>query len=48
MFSFLFFLQRSRKREHIIIKWMMKITHINKDMSIDFADWIQDGMVLKQ
>lgn len=37
---------RSLKREHIIIKWMLRITHLNKDMSIDFADWIQDGTVL--
>jgi len=34
------------KREHIIIKWMMRITHLNKDMEVDFADWVQDGTVL--
>jgi hypothetical protein len=42
------FLQRSLKREHVIIKWILKVTHKNKDMSIDFADWIKDGRVLSQ
>ena len=34
------------KREHLIIKWMLRITHKDKDGSIDFADWIQDGQIL--
>ena len=38
--------QRSLKREHLIIKWILRITHLDKDMSIDFADWIRDGTVL--
>jgi len=40
--------RRSLKREHLIIKWILRITHLNKDMSIDFADWVQDGTVLSQ
>jgi len=40
--------RRSLKREHLIIKWILRITHLDKDMSIDFADWIQDGVVLTQ
>jgi len=38
--------RRSLKREHLIIKWILRITHLDKDMSIDFADWIRDGTVL--
>ena len=45
---FAFFFQRSLKREHLIIKWILRITHLDKDMSIDFADWVQDGTVLSQ
>lgn len=40
--------RRSLKREHLIIKWILRITHLDKDMSIDFADWVQDGTVLSQ
>jgi len=40
--------RRSLKREHLIIKWILRVTHINKDGSIDFADWIQDGGVLSK
>jgi len=40
--------RRSLKREHLIIKWILRITHLDKDMSIDFADWVQDGAVLSQ
>lgn len=38
--------KRSLKREHIIIKWMLRVTHLNKNLQIDFADWILDGTVL--
>merc|ERR1711976_867000 len=38
--------KRSLKREHLIIKWMLRITHKDKAGSIDFADWIQDGQIL--
>jgi len=38
--------KRSLKREHLIIKWILRIIHKDKDGSIDFADWIQDGQVL--
>merc|ERR1712062_600780 len=38
--------KRSLKREHLIIKWILRIIHKEKDGSIDFADWIQDGQVL--
>ena len=44
----IFFPQRSLKREHVIIKWILKVTHKDKDSSIDFADWIKDGKVLTQ
>ena len=43
---FCFAFQRSLKREHLIIKWILRIIHKDKDGSIDFADWIQDGQVL--
>ena len=43
---FLIFFQRSLKREHLIIKWLLRVTHVNKDSSIDFADWIRDGTIL--
>ena len=42
------FFQRSVKREHIIIKWILRITHMDKNSNIDFADWIQDGRVLSK
>ena len=45
-FSFLF--QRSLKREHLIIKWILRVTHAYKDSSIDFADWIADGAILSR
>ena len=45
-FSSLKNFQRSLKREPLIIKWMLRITHKDKDGSIDFADWIQDGQIL--
>jgi len=38
--------RKSYKREHIIIKWILRITHMNKDGEVDFADWLQDGKVL--
>jgi len=38
--------KRSLKREHLIIKWILRIIHKDKDGSIDFADWIRDGQVL--
>ncbi|TRY81133.1 hypothetical protein TCAL_12675 [Tigriopus californicus] len=38
--------KRSVKREHIVIKWILRVTHMNKDMSIDLAEWLQDGKVL--
>merc|ERR1712156_521209 len=34
--------KRSLKREHLIIKWILRITHLDKDMSIDFADRIKE------
>ena len=40
--------QKSYKREHIIIKWILRITHMNKDGEVDFADWLQDGKVLSK
>lgn len=32
----------------MVIKWIMRITHLDKDMSIDFADWVRDGKILKE
>ena len=40
--------QKSYKREHLIIKWILRITHMNKDGEVDFADWVQDGKVLSK
>ena len=40
--------QKSYKREHIIIKWILRITHMNKDGEVDFSDWVQDGKVLSK
>ena len=42
------FPQRSVKREHIVIKWILRVTHMDKNSSIDFADWVQDGVVLSK
>ena len=36
------------KREHLIIKWILRVTHADKDSSIDFADWIKDGTILSR
>ena len=44
--AFVVSFQRSLKREHVIIKWILKVTHKDKDMSIDFAEWIRDGKIL--
>jgi len=38
--------RKSYKREHLIIKWILRITHMNKDGEVDFSDWVQDGKVL--
>ena len=40
--------QKSYKREHLIIKWILRITHMNKDGEVDFGDWVQDGKVLSK
>jgi len=40
--------RRSLKREHLIIKWILMVTHVNKDSSLDFADWIKDGSILSK
>ena len=40
--------QKSYKREHLIIKWILRITHMNKDGEVDFSDWVQDGKVLSK
>jgi len=40
--------RRSLKREHLIIKWILRVTHAYKDSSIDFADWIADGAILSR
>ena len=45
---FSYFFQRSLKREHLIIKWILMVTHVNKDSSLDFADWIKDGSILSK
>ena len=31
-----------------MIKWILKVTHKDKDSSVDFADWIKDGKILTQ
>ena len=36
------------KREHLIIKWILRVTHADKNSSIDFADWISDGNILSR
>ena len=40
--------QKSYKREHLIIKWILRITHMNKDGEVAFSDWVQDGKVLSK
>jgi hypothetical protein len=40
--------QRSVKREHMVIKWILRITHMDKNSNIDFAEWIKDGRVLSK
>ena len=40
--------QKSYKREHLIIKWILRITHMNKDGEVDFGEWVQDGKVLSK
>jgi len=40
--------RRSLKREHLIIKWILRVTHADKNSSIDFADWISDGNILSR
>jgi hypothetical protein len=41
-------LQRSVKREHIVIKWILRVTHTDKNSNVDFAEWIRDGKVLSE
>ena len=39
-------LQRNKQKEHYMIKFILSVIHGDKPSSIDFAEWIKDGMVL--
>lgn len=30
----------------MVIKWILEVTHLDKDGEVEFPDWIQDGVVL--
>lgn len=32
----------------MVIKWILRVTHGDKNGEQDFADWIQDGTVLSK
>ena len=42
----LIFLQRNKQKEHYMIKFILSVIHGDKPTSVDFAEWIKDGMVL--
>ena len=45
-YPLIFVFQRDKTREHCITKFITSTIQRNKPEDVDFADWIQDGIIL--